>query len=129
MEPSLLGSLKGLNGTSNTRVYTGSAPYGEGKSLRLVEVVLIRVSKARERIHFVPIILCLRGSGRLTSSVEDIDLRVTRQEGPGYSNGHYQKPDARLKAGGLKMGLRPGYGLKARSYNHYYGRTCSVRQE
>ena len=48
MEPSQLGSLKGLCGTRNTRVYTGSAPYGEGKSLRLVEVVLIRVSMTRE---------------------------------------------------------------------------------
>ena len=28
--------------------YTGSAPYGEGKSLRPVEVVLIRVSMTRE---------------------------------------------------------------------------------
>ena len=48
MEPSPLGSLKGLNGTRNMRVYTGSAPYGEGKSLRPVEVVLIRVTIARE---------------------------------------------------------------------------------
>ena len=48
MEPSPLGSLKGLDGTRNTRVYTGSAPYGEGKSLRPVEVVLIRVSMTRE---------------------------------------------------------------------------------
>ena len=48
MEPSQLGSLKGLNGTRNTRVYTGSAPYGEGKSLRPVEMVLIRVTITRE---------------------------------------------------------------------------------
>ena len=48
MEPSQLGSLKGLCGTRNTRVYTGSAPYGEGKSLRPVEMVLIRVTIARE---------------------------------------------------------------------------------
>ena len=48
MEPSQLGSLKGLCGTRNTRVYTGSAPYGEGKSLRPVEVVLIRVTITRE---------------------------------------------------------------------------------
>ena len=48
VEPSQLGSLKGLCGTRNTRVYTGSAPYGEGKSLRPVEVVLIRVSITRE---------------------------------------------------------------------------------
>ena len=48
MEPSQWGSLKGLSGTRNTRVYTGSAPYGEGKSLRPVEVVLIRVTITRE---------------------------------------------------------------------------------
>ena len=39
--------LEGVNGTRNTRVYTGSAPYGEGKSLRPVEVVLIKVSTTR----------------------------------------------------------------------------------
>ena len=44
-------------------------------------------------------------------SVEDIDLRVTRQEGPGYSYGHCQKPGAKLEDGGPKMGLRPGDGL------------------
>ena len=43
-----MGSLKGLSGTRNTRVYTGSAPYGEGKSLRPVEMVLIRVTITRE---------------------------------------------------------------------------------
>ena len=48
MEPSQLGSLKGFCGTRNTRVYTGSAPYGEGKSLRPVGVVLIRVTITRE---------------------------------------------------------------------------------
>ena len=40
--------LEGVNGTRNMRVYTGSAPYGEGKSLRPVEVVLIRVTITRE---------------------------------------------------------------------------------
>ena len=44
--------------------------------------------------------------------VEDIDLRVTRQEGPGYSYGHCQKPSAKSEDGGAKMGLRPGYGLR-----------------
>ena len=48
MEPSQLGSWKGLYGTRNTRVYTGSAPYGDGKSLRPVGVELIRVTIARE---------------------------------------------------------------------------------
>ena len=47
-----------------------------------------------------------------TEVVEDIDLRVTRQEGPGYSYGHCQKPGAKPEDGGPKMGLRPGYGLK-----------------
>ena len=49
---------------------------------------------------------------RLMSSVEDIDLRVTRQEGPGYSYGRCQKPGAKLEYDGPKMGLRPGYGLR-----------------
>ena len=44
--------------------------------------------------------------------VDDIDLRVTRQEGPGYSYGHCQKPGAKPEDGGPKMGLRPGYGLR-----------------
>ena len=44
--------------------------------------------------------------------VEDIDLRDTRQEGPGYSYGHCQKPGAKLEDGGPEMGLRPGYGLR-----------------
>ena len=34
MEPSQLGSKKGLIGTKVHKVYTGSAPCGEGKSLR-----------------------------------------------------------------------------------------------
>ena len=46
------------------------------------------------------------------NGIEDIDLRVTRQEGLGYSYGHYQKPGAKLEDGGPKMGLRPGYGLR-----------------
>ena len=48
MEPSQLGSLKGLKWDKGHEGYTGSAPYGEGKSLRPVEVVLIRVSMSRE---------------------------------------------------------------------------------
>ena len=48
MEPSQLGSLKGLMRDKEHEGYTGSAPYGEGKSLRPVEVVLIRVSMTRE---------------------------------------------------------------------------------
>ena len=41
MEPSQLGSLKGLNGTKDTGVYTGSAPCGEGKGLIQFEAVLL----------------------------------------------------------------------------------------
>ena len=48
MEPSQLGSLKGLMRDKEHEGYTGSAPYGEGKSLRPVEVVLIMVSMTRE---------------------------------------------------------------------------------
>ena len=44
--------------------------------------------------------------------VEDIDLRVTRQERLGYSYGHCQKPGAKLEDSGPKMGLRPGYGIR-----------------
>ena len=48
MEPSQLGSLKGLMRDKEHEGYTGSAPYGEGKSLRPVEMVLIRVTITRE---------------------------------------------------------------------------------
>ena len=37
-------------------------------------------------------------------NVEDIDLRVTRQEGPGYSYGRYQKPGAKFEHDGPEMG-------------------------
>ena len=37
-------------------------------------------------------------------SVEDIDLRVTRQEGPGYSYGRDQKPGAKFQDDGPEMG-------------------------
>ena len=36
--------------------------------------------------------------------VEDIDLRVTRQEGPGYSRGHFQKPGEKFEDDGPEMG-------------------------
>ena len=50
MEPSLRVSLKGLKRTRDAReFYTSSAPYDEGKSLRLVVIGIARVSKARER--------------------------------------------------------------------------------
>ena len=40
--------LKGVKRDKEHGGYTGSAPYGEGKSLRPVEVVLITVSMTRE---------------------------------------------------------------------------------
>ena len=40
--------LKGVKRDKGHEDYTGSAPYGEGKSLRPVEVVLIRVTITRE---------------------------------------------------------------------------------
>ena len=40
--------LKGVKRDKEHEGYTGSAPYGEGKSLRPVEVVLIRVSMTGE---------------------------------------------------------------------------------
>ena len=52
------------------------------------------------------------GVPSVTTTVEDIDLRVTRQEGPGYSYGHCQKPSTKLEDGGSIMGLRPGDGLR-----------------
>ena len=43
-----LGSLKGLIGTMNTReFYTSSAPYDEGKSLRLVGIGIADVSTSK----------------------------------------------------------------------------------
>ena len=39
--------LKGVKRDKEHECYTGSAPYGEGKSLRPVEVVLLRVSMTR----------------------------------------------------------------------------------
>ena len=40
--------LEGVKRDKEHEGYAGSAPYGEGKSLRPVEVVLIRVSMSRE---------------------------------------------------------------------------------
>ena len=43
-----LGSLKGLNGTKETReFYTSSAPYDEGKSLRLVGISIAGFRSSR----------------------------------------------------------------------------------
>ena len=40
--------LEGVKRDKEHEGYTGSAPYGEGKSLRPVELVLIRVSMTRD---------------------------------------------------------------------------------
>ena len=48
VEPSQLGSLKGLIGTKDTRIYTSSAPYGEGRPTSSC-VGIIEVSMTRER--------------------------------------------------------------------------------
>ena len=40
----------------------------------------------------------------LGPNVEDIDHRVTRQEGPGYSYGRCQKPGAKFQDDGPEMG-------------------------
>ena len=45
MEPSPLGSLKGLNGTRNTRVYTGLAPYGECRGIVTADVLKLGLSR------------------------------------------------------------------------------------
>ena len=59
MEPSLRVSLKGLKRTRDAReFYTSSAPYNEGKSLRLVVIGIGRISKATERIRFVWLSSC-----------------------------------------------------------------------
>ena len=44
--------LEGVNRDNVHKVYTGSAPYDEGKSLRLVVMELLGVSMTRERIRF-----------------------------------------------------------------------------
>ena len=64
--------------------------------------------------HHLQPILGLHMMKLLLSSilVEDIEFRVTRQEGPGYSYGCCQKPGAKLEDDGPEMGLRPGYGLR-----------------
>ena len=41
------GKLKGVKRDKGHKDYTGSAPYGEGKSLCPVEMVLLRVSMTR----------------------------------------------------------------------------------
>ena len=46
----------------------------------------------------------LDAAAEMSGAIEDIDLRVTRQEGPGYSYGRCQKPGAKLEDDGPEMG-------------------------
>ena len=99
--------------------YTGSAPYGEGKSLRPVEVVLIRVSMTRELNSYAWLSIRLFSSlnrCRVVPLYREADAqqplesparrsRVTHKD-------HHLKPGAKREDGGPKMGLRPGYGLR-----------------
>ena len=50
--------LKGVKRDKGHEDYTGSAPYGEGKSLRPVEVVLLRVSMTRELNRYAWLSIC-----------------------------------------------------------------------
>ena len=50
--------LKGVKRDKGREDYTGSAPYGEGKSLRPVEVVLLRVSMTRELNRYARLSIC-----------------------------------------------------------------------
>ena len=50
--------LKGVKRDKGREDYTGSAPYGEGKSLRPVEVVLLKVSMTRELNRYAWLSIC-----------------------------------------------------------------------
>ena len=52
------GKLKGVKRGKGHGDYTGLAPYGEGKSLRPVEVVLLRVSMTRELNRYARFSIC-----------------------------------------------------------------------
>ena len=54
--------LKGVKRDKGHEDYTGSAPYGEGKSLRPVEMVLLRVSMTRELNRSVWFSICCLSS-------------------------------------------------------------------
>ena len=54
--------LQGVNRDKEYEGYTGSAPYGEGKSLRPVEVVLITVSMTRELNRYARLSICCHSS-------------------------------------------------------------------
>ena len=50
--------LKGVKRDKGHEDYTGSAPYGEGKSVRPVEVVLLKVSMTRELNRYAWLSIC-----------------------------------------------------------------------
>ena len=54
--------LKGVKRDKEHEDYTGSAPYGEGKSLRPFEVVLLRVSMTRELNRYARLSICCLSS-------------------------------------------------------------------
>ena len=54
--------LEGVKRDKGHEGYTGSAPYGEGKSLRLVEVVFLRVSMTRELNRYARLSICCLSS-------------------------------------------------------------------
>ena len=112
MEPSQLGSLKGLCGTWNTRVYTGSAPYGEGKSLRPVEMVLIRVTITRQLKCYARLLL------RLLSSLNH--CRVV----PLYREADAQQPsESRPAHKSVRLGLSI---ILALHYKFYHNNDCTT---
>ena len=113
MEPSQLGSLKGLCGTRNARVYTGSAPYDECKSLRPVEVVLIRVMITRELNFYA------RLSMRLFLSLNR--CRVV----PLYREADAQQPlESRPAHKSVRLGLSTTLALH---YKFYHNDDCNYR--
>ena len=54
--------LKGVKRDKDHEGYTGSAPYCEGKSLRPVEVVLLRVSMTRKLNRYARLSICCLSS-------------------------------------------------------------------
>uniref|UniRef100_M8BCA7 10-deacetylbaccatin III 10-O-acetyltransferase n=1 Tax=Aegilops tauschii TaxID=37682 RepID=M8BCA7_AEGTA len=71
------------------RCRTAALGYATGDEVRFMFVVNARGKRGRP----------LSGG-----SIEDIDLRVTRQKGPGYSYGRCQKPGDKLEDDGPEMG-------------------------
>ena len=69
--------LKGVKRDKEHEDYTGSAPYGEGKSLRPVEVVLLRVSMTRELNRYAWLSICCLSLNRrrVTPLYREVDAR------------------------------------------------------